>query len=253
MPLSTPPALQAEHLSFSYGTEMVLDDVSFEIPAGEYVGVVGPNGGGKTTLLRIIVGLLEPEHGAMLVFGQAPNKARRDGRIGYVPQRIVQSDFAFPATVREMVSGGLTSRLSAGFRLTDAEKEAVDRALELTGTSSFGHRLVSDLSGGQRQRVFIARAIATKPKLLILDEPTTGVDVPSREAFYALLKDLHRTTGITILFVSHDTDVMTTQVDTVLCLNQKLVCHTSSHSFAQMGSLQEIYGHDASFIHHHHR
>jgi len=248
----TDDVLRAEHLRFSYGVERVLDDVSFDIHAGDYVGIVGPNGGGKTTLLKIMVGLLRPHSGSLSVFGQPPVAARRGGSIGYIPQRIVQADFSFPATVEEVVRTGAISRLGFGRRLGVSQKADIDRAFEETGTTSLRRRLISELSGGQRQRVFIARALAARPSLLILDEPTTGVDAPSRDAFYQLLKTLNKDDGITILFVSHDMDVMTNQVNSVLCLNQKLVCHTSAHSFAKMGSLEDLYGSGASLLHHHH-
>ncbi len=249
----TPPALAVDidHVSFSYEGQSILNAVSFAVPEGSYVGIVGPNGGGKTTLLKIMLGILKPSKGAVTVLGETPLQARLSGKIGYVPQRVSQTDFQFPATVEEIVQSGRTPRIGIGKWMREKDRKAVEHALETVGMLSFRHRLVGNLSGGERQKVFIARALASEPKLLVLDEPTTGVDVSAREQFYALLKQLNADLGLTILLVSHDIEMITNEVSFVLALNQKLICHCSSHEFLSEETLKRLYGRDVELLHQH--
>lgn len=240
----------ADHVTFSYGSHVALDSVSLAVPEGAYVGVVGPNGGGKTTLVKLLLGLIHPTAGDLQIFGESPSQARKRGRIGYVPQRIAQANFPFPATVEEVVRTGRTAILGIGKTFSTEDYEAVQKALELAGVSDLRGRMMSNLSGGERQKVFIARALATQPKLLILDEPTTGVDIASREQFYALLKSLNAR-GLTIMLVSHDIEVMTKEASFVLALNQKLICHCSAHDVLSEDVLKQLYGHDVEELHHH--
>lgn len=252
MPVTTINAIEAQHVSFSHGNQHALDNVSFAIPAGQYVGIIGPNGGGKTTLLKIVMGLIQPAKGEIFIFGETPAQARKNGSIGYVPQRIAQADFPFPATVREIVQSGRTPLIGIGRRQKESDTKIIDDAMETTNVKHLHNRLIGTLSGGERQRVFIARALAAKPRLLILDEPTTGVDASAREQFYALLKKLNTEMGLTIIFVSHDIEVMTDEVGFVLALNQKLLCHCSSHDFLSEDTLKRLYGRDVEPNHPHH-
>jgi len=249
--MNTLLAIEVDHVSHSYSGQKALDGVSFAIPEGSYVGITGPNGGGKTTLLKIILGLLKPAEGTVSIFGETPEQARLSGKIGYVPQRIAQADFPFPATVEEIVKSGRTPRIGIGRRMGKADHAAVDHALETAGMQMLRHRLIGTLSGGERQKAFIARALASDPKLLILDEPTTGVDVSAREQFYALLKKLNVELSLTILLVSHDIEVITSEVSFVLALNQKIICHCSSHDFLSEDTLKRLYGRDVELLHQH--
>lgn len=237
--MSTESAISAHNLNFSYNSHTVLSDVSLDITKGEYVGVIGPNGGGKTTFLKLVLGLLEPNSGSLSIFGETPTKARRFGRIGYLPQRAVQFEKQFPATVLEVVQSGLTS-VPSSLR----EKDAAQKAMEATDIVNLQSKRIHELSGGQRQRVFIARCLTAKPRILLLDEPVTGVDTPSRDRFYALLKELNNKKDITVLFVTHDVDAIAKEVDQVLCLNQKVCCHTSPQDFLQKHVLNELYAHN---------
>jgi zinc transport system ATP-binding protein len=251
MSVKTKFAVEAHHLSLAYGPNTILENVSFAIPEGTYVGIVGPNGGGKTTLLRMIMGLLKPDTGSIAVFGKSPLESRKGGSIGYVPQKITQMDYSFPATVKEIVRSGRTPKVGIGRWLASADHQAVESALELTKITHLQERLIGTLSGGERQKVFIARSLAAESKLLILDEPTTGVDVSAQEQFYILLKKLNRDLGITILFVSHDIEMMTKEVSFILALNQKLLCHCSSHEFLSDKTLRKLYGREVELLHHH--
>lgn len=235
-------ALEVHNVCLSIGGHTILDSVSFAIPQGRYVGIVGPNGGGKTTLLKIILGLQRPTSGTTLIFGEPSVNAKKQGRIGYVPQRIAQVDIQFPVTTEEMVWSGRTPAIGVGGWRTKKDKQAIEEAMKRARVLHLRDRLIGTLSGGERQRVFIARSLAANPHLLILDEPTTGVDMGAKEEFYSLLKTLNADLGLTILLVSHDIEVMTSEVAFVLALNQKLICHCESHKFLSEETIERLYG-----------
>lgn len=215
------PALKIENLSVFYGSTPALQDVSLEVAEGEYLGIIGPNGGGKTTLMRVILGLIPPTYGKVLVYGEPPGHA--DVKIGYVPQLAVM-DRRFPITVFEAV---LVGRLGRGLRplhrYGKADREAAMRALERVGIAELAGRRLSALSGGEFQRLLIARALAVEPKLLMLDEPTASVDAGSREKIYTLLAELNR--NMTVILVTHDLLAVSSQVRTLACLSGRLVYH----------------------------
>lgn len=241
--MKKPSAIVLDHIHFAQNGQEVLCDVTTAIPRGAYVGIVGPNGGGKTTLLKLILGIYKPNFGSVKVLGTDPASARRTGRIGYVPQRVVQADFSFPATVEEIVRDGTTA---SGGLFARAKTAAIGAALKTAGITHLRGRLINDLSGGERQKAFIARALAAKPDILILDEPTTGVDAASQDEFYALLRRLHKD-GMTILFVSHDVEVMAAEASAILCLNKTLAadCAACDFDHTEHGPLRHIH-------HHHH-
>ena len=244
--MSEHPCIAVDNVSFSYNGHLVLEDISFVIEPGDYVGIVGGNGSGKTTLLRIILGLLQPSHGGVKLFGENIRGFLQWEALGYVPQHVARHETSFPATVREVVESGV-------FRLASRERHgAVVHALEAAEMSHLAGRLLGELSGGERQRAFIARALAANPKLLILDEPTTGVDAASQEHFYAFLGRLNRDLGMTVVLVSHDLEVVAHEVKTVLCLNRRLVCHVSNREFIDGDYLKRLYGEDMRYVHHHH-
>ncbi|MDP3982420.1 MAG: metal ABC transporter ATP-binding protein, partial [bacterium] len=183
----------------------------------------------KSTLVKIILSILKPFSGSSTIFGEESSRPGARSHIGYVPQHIAQSAARFPATVQEIVGMGAKS------------KKAIEIALDIAGISSFKNRRIGDLSGGERQRVFIARALALEPDILILDEPTAGVDAESQERFYSFVRDLNKTHGKTILFVSHDIDVVAKETSSVLSLNRRVVFSGPSKEFLETLSL-----------HHHH-
>ena len=242
-------AIVCEGLTVRFGSHAVLDGVTFTVPQGAYMGLLGPNGGGKTTLLKVLLGLIQPDAGTVRLFGEPPALARAAGRIGYVPQRVTQLD-AFPATADEVVWSGRHARMRA--LSTAADRAAVDAAFDAAGVAHLRHRLISRLSGGERQRVFIARALAAEPRMLLLDEPLTGVDPPSREQFSALLRTLHTEHGITVVVVSHDIDAVASEATLVACLNQKMLCCCGAHQFLHDATLQEVYGEGARLLRHTH-
>lgn len=243
--------IKADRVGFAYDTHPVLEGVSFTVEEGDYVGIVGPNGGGKTTLLKLLVGLLTPTEGKITIAGHAPTERAYRAAIGYVPQRISQDPASFPATVYELVESGRTSRAGLWKRLTNEDRDAVLRALEIAGIANVEEHLVSDLSGGQRQRAYVARALASEPALLILDEPFVGVDVKTQQEFYAFLKRLNQEQGLTILFVSHDIDAISEEVKSILCLNRGLLCSGPPSLLHESEVINSIYGKKITHIHRH--
>lgn len=246
------PCIEIQNLSFSYGSEQVLDHITFTVEVGEYIGILGQNGSGKTTLLKLILGLLEPQEGTIRLFGDEVKYFKDKDWIGYVPQAIQYAGWEFPATVEEVVSSGRTAKVGLLRRFRKQDYQAVEQALERADVLPLRKRLINELSGGQRQRVFIARALAAEPKVLILDEPTVGVDIASQEQFYALLRKLNNEDNITIVFVSHDIDVITHESKTILCLNRELVCHVASKDFITKEHLEKMYGEKSRYILHGH-
>ena len=230
-------------VSFSYGREDVLQHITFSIERGDYVGMIGPNGGGKTTLLKMILGLLRPTHGRVRVFGQDVYRLSYErAHIGYVPQRASQLDSTFPASVEEVVASGRTARLGIFHVARSNDQKAIARALDITGLTSYRQRLIGELSGGERQRVYIARALAGEPQVLILDEPTVGVDLTSQDQFFSFLSDLNKQHGLTILLVSHDIDSVRKEVKTLLCINRELICAGPAATLITHEYLERLYG-----------
>ena len=197
------PVVELRGVSFGYAPgQPVLQDVDLAIEAGEFVAIAGPNGGGKTTLVRVILGLERPTAGEVRVLGETRPRVRRR-ELGYLPQR-ARLGVDAPATVREVVSSGRLARAGLFGPLRAGDRTVVDDAVARVGLAELAARPLRTLSGGQQQRAFIAKALAGEPSLLVLDEPTTGVDAEAQEAIAALLARLHAELGVTILYVSHE-------------------------------------------------
>jgi zinc transport system ATP-binding protein len=220
--------LEVRNVRFAYDREPVLEGVDLTVEPHEFVAVIGPNGGGKSTLLKLIMGQLQPAEGTIRVLGRSPAQAREE--IGYVPQN-THVNLDFPIRVLDVVmmgnrkrhdGGGLLQRLFP-VRYNDIERRCAYSTLEKVGMEAFMDRRIGDLSGGQRQRVMIARALCAHPQLLILDEPTSSIDVTGQEQIYTLLKELSSELGI--LVVSHDLSVITRYADKVLYVNRHSYLH----------------------------
>jgi len=247
--MENPTIVQLDHDSVTYQDLVVLEDVSLKVPCGSFLAIIGPNGAGKTTLLKVILGLVRPVSGEVRVFDKTPWELNGDRRrIGYVPQ-VMFVDLNFPVRVGEVVLMGRYGRIGLLRQPTATDHAAALRALECVGITDLADRPIARLSGGQRQRVFLARALANEPELLLLDEPTTGVDVTSTESLYELLHGLHEA-GITILVVSHDVGVVASYVDGVACVNRRLVAHGRPDEVLGSAELAQMYGCDAMFFHH---
>lgn len=208
-------------VTFFYNDTPVLENVNLSVGAGEFLALIGPNGAAKSTLMKLMLGLLKPRTGEVKLFGRDIRRFSDWSKIGYVPQQ-VSLNTAFPATVEEVVSSGFYSGFGKFF---DRKKrqEAVEHAMKLAGISELSRRLVGELSGGQRQKVFLAKALVKKPEALFLDEPTTGIDAASQQDFYNLLMRLNRNEGITVVIITHDIGVAFDKAGKIGCVRDRSV------------------------------
>jgi zinc transport system ATP-binding protein len=239
-------AVKVSHVSFSYDGVPVLEDVSFTIAGKSFISVVGPNAGGKTTLLKLMLGLLQPSQGTIEVFGMPPVKAR--GRIGYMPQQ-VQLDLQFPVSVLDVV---LMGRIGSGLRPGPYRRQ--DRNIALDSLRKLQMQAMKDrpfmaLSGGQRQRVLIARALASEPEMLFLDEPTANVDQVMETELFEWLHEMSKT--ITVVVVSHDLGFVSHYVQSVVCVNRRVMVHPATSVTGEV--IRDVYLSDVCMVRHHHR
>ncbi|MSQ13068.1 MAG: metal ABC transporter ATP-binding protein [Dehalococcoidia bacterium] len=248
---SAPPALTFDDVSYAYGLTPAVDHVSFSVERGEFVALIGPNGSGKTTLIKLALGLERPQSGRVLLLGQAVERFTQWRRVGYVPQFVNAFSVRFPATVSEVVSHGLYRGLDPLALFRRSLSPGVERGLEQAGISELRNRLVSELSGGQQRRVLIARALVSGAELLVLDEPTTGLDQPGQEQLYALLRRLRGERGITILLVTHDLGVVLHEASRVACVNQRLFAYVPTQELTP-SDLSKTYGTTVDLVVHQH-
>ena len=223
------PIIEVKDVWFFYNGIPVLQEVNLTVRRGDFVALLGPNGGGKTTLLKLMLGLLKPERGAILVFGESPRESSH--RIGYMPQHL-HFNQGFPISVLDVV---LMGKLRPGLgwsRYSQKDKMAAQQALERVEMEEFANRRVGELSGGQQQRVFIARALVDEPEVLFLDEPTTSVDTKHQTDLFDILKELNKT--VTIIVVSHDIGIVSSHVKSVACVNQQVFHHDDAEIKEEM-------------------
>jgi zinc transport system ATP-binding protein len=234
-----------ENVSFAYNSAPILENVNFVVDPGEFVTIVGPNGGGKTTLLKLLLGLLHPDAGEIRILGEKPEKSRF--RIGYMPQHVFL-DIKFPVTVLDVVLlGRLGNRI--GGRYTKKDRDMAELALNEVQLSHLSGTLFSEISGGQRQRALIARALCVDPELLLLDEPTANIDPEVEKDLLEILQELNK--RMTILMVSHDIGFVSQVVERVICVNRRVVIHPTSEINGTL--IKDIYGGDYCMIRHDHR
>lgn len=196
--------ISIENVSFAYNKENVLQDIILSIDEGDFVGIIGCNGSGKSTLMKLLIGQLNPSKGKIKLFSEDLDKSNNLNKIGYVPQISLSSGANFPATVEEIVMANLYSKVGFMKFPKKEHKQKVKEALKIVNMQDYSKRLIGNLSGGQQQRVMIAKALVSDPKIIILDEPTTGIDAASEEQLYSLLERLNKESKITIVIVSHD-------------------------------------------------
>lgn len=202
-------AICINNLFFSYENEEIFKDLNLKIYLGDYTAIIGHNGSGKTTLLKLILGFLKPKKGEIYILGQRQNKFKNWEKISYIPQNPEIGGFYVPVTVREIIN------------MEKTDEKGINEVLDYVGLADYKNKLLRELSGGQRQRVFIARALVKKPEILILDEPTIGVDFKTQENFYNLLNKLNKEKSITIILVSHDLHTVSHQAKTIIQLDRK--------------------------------
>ncbi|MFA9262291.1 MAG: metal ABC transporter ATP-binding protein [Undibacterium sp.] len=238
------PIIKASELTFRYqDRQPILASVSFVIHRGDYIGIIGPNGSGKSTLLKLILGLLPIQGGSIQLFDQAVETFRDWSKIGYVPQSGFKGEQNFPATVAEVIKAGA---LSQAFFPNKAERQQLkQRVEEVAGIVGIQHllkRRIGELSGGEEQRAFIAQALVSDPELLILDEPTAGVDFATEESFYQLLRELNEHHRKTILLVSHDLEALAHNAKTALCLNKQVVYFGPAEGLHERHVIEAAFG-----------
>ncbi len=223
-----------ENLMVNLGGRTVLEDVNLEVKEGDFLGLIGPNGGGKTTLLKAVLGLIKPHRGRVLVFGMSPEAARK--RVGYLPQKSL-FDQKFPISALEVVMMGRRGKMGLFGRHSPEDRNSALAALSSVRMLEHADREIGALSGGQQQRIFVARALVSEPDLLLLDEPATGIDSSRQREFYELLRELNE--KMTIIMVSHDISAVSTYVKKIACVNRKLYYHSSKELTAE--DIEEAY------------
>ncbi len=245
--LGPSPAVEVEDVWYAYGPRSALEGVTLQVPAGAFAAVIGPNGAGKSTLLRLLLGIERPQRGRLTIFGEPAGKVSHP--IGYVPQGI-RLPRGFPLSVGDLVLMGRYPTLGLGRRPSRKDRERVEEALEQVGMLPLIRRRFEDLSGGQQQRVLIARALVGDPCLLVLDEPTAGLDPAARAAFYAMVCDLQRARGLTLLCASHDLEDVAQHAQIVILLDRRVQAIGSPSEVLESRALAQVYRFPPA--HHHH-
>ncbi|MCA0971921.1 metal ABC transporter ATP-binding protein [Halobacillus litoralis] len=246
--------VEMKDLSFKYEKEWVVKDVNLSIYEGQFLGLVGPNGSGKSTLIKLMLGLSKPDVGSVQLYGESIKKFDKWEEIGFVSQKANSFNSGFPATVIEVVKSGLVSRMGTFSFFNRKHKERAMEALRTVEMEEYADTNIGELSGGQQQRVFIARALVSDPSLVILDEPTVGVDAKHVTDFYNLLGKLNKEKGITLLMVTHDIGTITDHATHVVCMNKTIHFHGHSDDYKEFSEedLNQLYGHAVQQLSHNH-
>ncbi len=228
-----PVILDVKNVSYYYEHRLALENITLQLSRGEMLGLVGQNGSGKSTLLRLLLGIMPLQTGEVYWFGKELSRFKDWSKIGYVSQKANSFSSGFPATVEEVVSMGLTGQMGLFRRFGKQEKKKVLDAIETVGLGDYPQQNIGELSGGQQQRVFIARALVSNPTVLILDEPTVGIDTQNEVFFYELLKQLNKDRELSIILVSHDVGVVSKRMDSIACLNHRIFFHGNAEQFEE--------------------
>ena len=236
--------IKVEDLSFAYQGKQILKDIGFVVERGDFIGVIGPNGAGKSTLVKLLLKILTHSKGNIEILGEDIRSFNQWSRVGYVSQKANSFNGDFPATVEEIVGASLSAKTGIFKRKTKDHKIRVYEALEKVGMQDYGKKLIGKLSGGQQQRVFIARVLVSSPDIMLLDEPTVGIDMKSEEAVYCLLAQLNEELGITIIMVTHDIGAITVHANKLICLGEQgMHVHDVNNPITDE-TLSEIYGYN---------
>ncbi|OFW60145.1 MAG: hypothetical protein A2V52_00855 [Actinobacteria bacterium RBG_19FT_COMBO_54_7] len=237
-----------EDVSASLGSNRVLEGITFSLDEGTFLGVIGPNGAGKTTLLRVILGLVKPDRGMVRVMGMSPVELKHElHHIGYVPQQVL-FDPLFPVSVYDVVMMGRTCCIGTFRFPRKADRTAVLESIRAVGLSGLEKRPIGQLSGGQQKRVFLARALCLETRILLLDEPTSGLDIEGQENFLELLSDLKKELSLSVVFVSHDVNVLARYADEIVCINRTMHLHGRPLEVLGSDRLKEAYRCEFDFL-----
>jgi len=248
----TDAVIEVNGLNVSRNGRRVIEDATFTIGRGTYMGIMGPNGGGKTTLLQAILGIIPHESGSIQILGKPMEEFDQWNKLSWVSQHSITFDEKFPINVRELVSLGRLNRSNLAKPLKKADWEKVNEVLKFMGISKLADRRIGHLSGGQKQRVFVAKAIVRDPEVLILDEPVAGVDPEAQKRFYMKLSNLNGKQGTTILIVSHDLTAVFCRMSHAMCVNRRVYTSPISPDADPNEVLQKVYGEHFHFVFHDH-
>ncbi|WP_262173357.1 metal ABC transporter ATP-binding protein [Saccharococcus sp. Marseille-Q5394] len=243
--------IECNDVNFRYEHSTVLENISLDVKEGEFWALIGPNGSGKSTLINIILGLLKADQGTVKLFGQNVDSFKQRERIGYVSQKSNSFNSGFPATVLEVVKSGLTRKVGLFKSFSKHDEQKALESLRIVQMEDFASKNIGELSGGQQQRVFIARALVGEPDLLIMDEPTVGIDQKNVASFYSMLNELNGEHGIAILLVTHEIDLVTELATHVACLNRSIHFHGMQSDYKKMNDtdISLWYGHPVRRVH----
>lgn len=235
------PVIETKNVNLLWNGHIILEDINIQINSGEMIGIIGPNGAGKTTLLRIMLGLAKPTSGQVRIFGLAPGKlGKLREKIGYMPQR-PSFDRRFPLSTLDVVAMGGFTRNYLGKPFSAMQRAKVRRSLEMVDLLPLENKPFAELSGGQQQRAFLARALCREPRLLFLDEPNAGLDIPTQHRFYSLLEALQNSKGITVVIVSHDLAMISRFAGQLICINQTMHVHGPPPDVLNSPDLEKAY------------
>jgi zinc transport system ATP-binding protein len=246
------PIVEVENLNYKINNITILKNISFSISRGDYIAVVGPNGGGKSTLINTILGLKKGWNGKIKLFGKELAEFKDWQKIGFVPQRVIEVDAKFPITVLETIKLGRMKKFKRFWQSNKDDFQIIDEVMESLKISDLKDKLIGELSGGQKQRVMIARALVSEPELLFLDEPNTGVDAKTQRDFYKILQNLNRKKSLTIIFITHDIGVIEDSITSLISINREILKSDEPRTIFNCQVMREVYGIDSHLNNHKH-
>ncbi|MCC5910629.1 MAG: metal ABC transporter ATP-binding protein [Clostridiaceae bacterium] len=244
--------VEAKNISFKYDVVPVLEDANLTVYEGDFMGIVGPNGSAKSTLIKLLLGLLKPQQGEIYLMDKSLQNFKEWHSIGYISQKVKGFNNSFPATVEEIVAANLYKEMGVFKFIRAKHREKIDEVLDIVGMTDYKKRLIGSLSGGQQQRIFIARTLISNPQIIFMDEPLVGVDLESEERFYRLMEKLNKDLGITLIMVSHDIGVITERTNRVACVGKRQVFVHDSKTFNNEEYIKSVYGDKIKLLHHRH-
>lgn len=247
-PGASGPVIIYDDITVSLDGRIVLEGITYSLDQGKFAGLVGPNGAGKTTLLRVTLGLVKPEKGRVTILGMNPDELKHElHHIGYMPQQVLFDPY-FPVSVFDVVMMGRSCCIGPLRWARKKDKEAVRESLKMVGLMELSDRPIGELSVGQQKRAFLARALCLETRILLLDEPTAGLDAPAQERFMSLLTKLKDEMGLSVLFVSHDVNILARFADEILCINRTMHMHGDPHEVLGSERLKEAYRCEFDFL-----
>lgn len=242
--------VDVENMYFTYDRKYILEKVNLTVFKGDFLALVGPNGSAKSTLLKIILGLLRPQKGRVTLLNTPIERFNQWGKVGYIAQRVRNFNHGFPATVEEVVGANLYGQMGFFKTLNKRHKRKIKNVLDIVNMSRYQNHLIGNLSGGEQQKVFIARTLISDPEVIFMDEPLVGIDLQSREQFYGLMEKLNKELGITLVMVSHDLATVTSRANKIACLGNGKVYTYFSADFNKDEYAKKAYGAKSSLLHH---